>query len=85
MLARGKIGQKIRQERRNLGYTQQELFDLTGVNKTTISEMENGRFTGSLDLFERVLDGVGLQLEVTLKTTRLPHWQEINHLFTEDE
>ncbi len=30
------------------------------INKTTISEIENGRFTGAFYIFEYVLDAVGL-------------------------
>ena len=55
----------------------------TKVNKTTISEMENGRFTGSFDIFERVLDGVGLQFEVNKKNYKLPQWDEIEEIFSE--
>ena len=64
MATRGEIGKEIRLARKGLGYTQKSLAEKTQVNKTTISEMENGHFTGSFDIFERVLDGVGLQFEV---------------------
>ncbi len=67
MATRGEIGKKIRLARKGLGHTQKSLAEKTKVNKTTISEMENGRFTGSFDIFERVLDGVGLQFEVNKK------------------
>ena len=51
MVTRVEIGKKVRAERKALGYTQQELSELTRINKTTISEIENGRFTGSFDIF----------------------------------
>ena len=60
-------GKEIRLARKGLGYTQKSLAEKTQVNKTTISEIENGRFTGSFDIFERVLDGVGLQFELNKK------------------
>jgi hypothetical protein len=47
--------------------------------------LENGRFTGSFDLFERVLDAVGLQFEVAQKKHTLPDWDEIESLFSEDD
>ena len=50
MASRVEIGKKIRIERRTLGYTQQKLSELIRINKTTISEIENGRFTGSFDI-----------------------------------
>lgn len=54
--------------RKELGYTQKSLSEKTEVNKITISEIENGRFIGSFDIFERVLDGVGLEFEVNKKS-----------------
>ena len=58
MATREEIGKEIRLARKGLGYTQKSLSEKTKVNKTTISEIENGRFTGSFDIFERVLDAV---------------------------
>lgn len=85
MATRAQIGKEIRLARKALGYTQKALSEKTSVNKTTISEMENGRFTGSFDIFEHVLDGVSLQFEVTKKRRELPHWDEIKALFAEDD
>ncbi|WP_240513375.1 helix-turn-helix domain-containing protein [Vibrio splendidus] len=64
--------------------TQVQVSELTRINKTTISEIENGRFTGSFDIFERLLDAVGLQFEVVEKVHQLPDWDEIEDLFAED-
>ena len=83
MATRGEIGKEIRLARKGLGYTQKSLSEKTKVNKTTISEIENGRFTGSFDIFERVLDGVGLQFEVNKKKHKLPQWDEIEEIFSE--
>lgn len=55
------------------------------VNKATISEIENGHFIGAFCIFERVIEGVGLQFEVTKKKFPLPHWEEIESLFAEDD
>jgi len=49
----------------------------------SLSEIENGHFTGSFDIFERVLDGVGLQFEVNKKKHKLPQWDEIEEIFSE--
>jgi len=51
MASRAEIGVKIREARRKLDYTQQMMAKKSGVNKSTISEIENGRFTGSFDIF----------------------------------
>ena len=85
MASRAEIGKKIRAARKILGYTQQKLSELIRINKTTISEIENGRFTGSFDIFERVLDAVGLQFEVSEKKQTLPDWDEIESMFSEED
>ncbi|OTG56467.1 transcriptional regulator [Acinetobacter sp. ANC 4204] len=85
MASRREIGQEIRLARKALGYTQKTLSEKTTVNKTTISEIENGRFMGSFDIFEHVLDAVGLQFDVSPQRHSLPHWDEIENMFAEDD
>lgn len=85
MATRGEIGKQIRLARKALGYTQKNLSEKVKVNKTTISEIENGHFTGSFCTFERVLDAVGLQFEVNEKKYRFPQWDEIEEIFAEDD
>lgn len=85
MASRKEIGEKIRSARKDLGYTQKTLSEKSRVNKTTISEMENGHFTGSFDLFEKVLSCVRLQFEVAPKKHKLPNWHEIEFLFKEGD
>ncbi|MEI8654072.1 helix-turn-helix domain-containing protein [Pseudoalteromonas sp. Hal273] len=85
MSSRADIGKQISTRRKALGYTQQKLSEIAGINKTTISEIENGRFTGSFDIFERLLDAVDLQFEVTSKQHSLPDWDTIEDIFSEDD
>lgn len=85
MASRIEIGKKVSIARKKLGYTQQKLSELTRINKTTISEIENGRFTGSFDIFERVLAGVNLQFEVVQRKHTLPDWDDIEAMFSEDD
>lgn len=85
MADRSQIGKSIREKRKALGYTQKTLSGLIRINTTTISEIENGRFTGSFDIFERVLFGVGLQFEVIPRKHLLPDWDEIEGMFSEDK
>ncbi|MEB5928399.1 helix-turn-helix transcriptional regulator [Acinetobacter schindleri] len=85
MASRAEIGLKIREARRKLDYTQQMMAKKSGVNKSTISEIENGRFTGSFDIFERLIDAVGLQFEVMPKKRNLPNWNDIDTLFSEED
>lgn len=84
MSSRADISKQISTSRKALGYKQQKLSEIAGINKTTISEIENGRFMGSFDIFERLLDAVDLQFEVTSKQHSLPDWDTIEDIFSED-
>ncbi len=85
MADRKQIGNLVSEARKELGYTQKKLTEITGINKSTLSEIENGRFTGSFDIFERYLDSVGLEFNVSSKKHQLPDWDQINELFGDDE
>ncbi|AUW03838.1 helix-turn-helix domain-containing protein [Vibrio campbellii] len=84
MTTRYDIGKQIKQRRKAKRLTQVQLEKMTRINKTTISEIENGRFTGSFDIFERLLDSLDLQFSVTPKIHTLPDWDEIETIFRED-
>ena len=81
MSARQLIGTKAKEMRKQSAQTQKRLSEVTGLPQSTLSEIENGRFTGSLDIMERYLDVLGLQLTVVEKAQRLPDWDELDTLF----
>ena len=85
MANRSDIGKAIATSRKAMGKTQKQLAEITGINTTTLSEIENGRFTGSFDFFETYINAVGLQFEIVPKKHRLPQWDEIESLFPEDD
>ncbi|MBO1273259.1 helix-turn-helix transcriptional regulator [Shewanella sp. 4t3-1-2LB] len=85
MASRQTIGKTVSQYRKVLGLTQKHLSEITGIHKVTMSEIENGRFTGSFDILERLLDAVGLKFDMTPKRHELPDWDEIDSLFAEDD
>lgn len=85
MASRQTIGKMVSQYRKALGLTQKHLSELTGMHRVTISELKNGRFTGSFDILERLLDAVGLKFDMTPKRHELPDWDEIESLFAEDD
>lgn len=54
-----KLGDKIRSIREKKGYSQEDLADIMQINRTTISKIENGKFSISVDYliyFSIVLD-----------------------------
>lgn len=79
------MGKLIAQTRKDLGCTQQQIAERTGIVKTTLSKIENGRFTGSIDIFERYLEAVGLQIQLEPRHHTLPKWDEIDALFEGDD
>lgn len=85
MTSRAQIGKQIRSARKAMGYTQKTLSERTGIHKTTISEIENGHFTGAFYIFESILCAIGLQFEVHKKKRELPNWNEIQAIFAEDD
>jgi transcriptional regulator with XRE-family HTH domain len=44
-----KIGNSIRELREKRGYSQNELAEIMEVNRSTISKVENGKFSFSID------------------------------------
>lgn len=81
MSARQLIGIKAKEMRKQSAQTQKRVSEVTGLPQSTLSEIENGRFTGSLDIMERYLDVLGLQLTVVETAQRLPDWDELDTLF----
>lgn len=62
------IGKWIRERRKELGVTQQTLADLAGVGINTLLAIERGEGNPRLLTLMSILDALGLQLDVRLKT-----------------
>jgi DNA-binding XRE family transcriptional regulator len=48
-----KIGDSIREMREQRGYSQDELAEIMEVNRSTISKVENGKFSFSIDYLSK--------------------------------
>lgn len=48
-----KLGDKIRIVREQRGYSQEQLADMMDINRSTISKIENGKFSITLDYLVR--------------------------------
>lgn len=46
---RFKMGQNIREIRKKRGYSQEQLAEIMQISRTTISKIENGKFSISID------------------------------------
>lgn len=58
-----KIGKKLRILRKTKGYTQQQLADLLGVQRATVSNYEVGRRSPHIKELERIAEFLGVNLE----------------------
>jgi len=81
---RNSLGLEIKKARKKQGSTQKEISTKIDIPQSTLSEIENGRFTGSLDIFERYIDAVGLELALVEKSHQFPDWDELDELFGDD-
>lgn len=61
------IGTIIRERRKALGITQQELADLAQVNINTVVGVERGTTDVRLSTLTQLCDIMGLQVDVSLK------------------
>ncbi|PWK09581.1 helix-turn-helix domain-containing protein [Tumebacillus permanentifrigoris] len=57
------IGAKIKQHREAKGWNQKELAEKADVSPSTISGVENGRFTPSPDILQRLSTALGIPLQ----------------------
>jgi transcriptional regulator with XRE-family HTH domain len=48
-----KMGQNIKEIREKRGYSQDELAEIMEVNRSTISKIENGKFSFSIDYLSK--------------------------------
>jgi y4mF family transcriptional regulator len=62
-----KLGDTIRQRRELLGLLQTQLADLSGISSRTIQLVEQGKGNPSLGTLIRLIDPLGLRLELMLK------------------
>ena len=62
------IGKTIRERRKKLGVSQQTLSELSGVGINTLLAIERGEGNPQLSTLTSILDTLGLQLDIHLKT-----------------
>lgn len=62
------IGDIIKERRKHLGVNQQTLADLAGVGLNTLVAIERGEGNPQLNTLMTILDTLGLQMDIKLKT-----------------
>lgn len=61
------IGTQIKERRRLLKVTQRQLADLSGVGINTLTKIERNEANPTLDILQKILDTLGLELGVSVK------------------
>ena len=60
------LAQTLKEERKRVGLTQQELADRIGTKKTYISRLENGKADIQLSTLFRIFEGLGRRVSLTI-------------------
>ncbi len=61
------IGQIIRQRRKYLKITQKELAEIISVGLRSLIKIENGEGNPTLDQLQKIIEALGLKLEIKIK------------------
>ncbi len=56
------LGRRIKEIRKNNGYTQEQLSELIGIETSSLSGVESGRFFPSLHVLEKMANVLHIQL-----------------------
>jgi transcriptional regulator with XRE-family HTH domain len=63
------IGQQIAMLRKKHGLTIRELSELSGINSSNISKIENGKYNISIDIIERICKSLGANVKIDIMHT----------------
>jgi y4mF family transcriptional regulator len=63
------LGEEVRSRRRKLGLSQEELADLAGVSPSFVRFVEHDKSSVRLDKLRAVLNVLGLEVTIKVKST----------------
>lgn len=66
-----RLGEKIRLIREQRGYSQEELAEMMNINRSTISKIENGKFSITVDYLIRFSVCLNYEFKVVEKKRRV--------------
>lgn len=64
MSERLRIGNRLRELREAQGLTTTQLAEMCGMSHSTISKVENGKWSVSLDLLSKIAGALGCSVEI---------------------
>lgn len=59
-----RIGSRIRELREAQGLTSTQLGEMCGLTQSTISKVENGKWSVSIDILSKVCEALGARVEI---------------------
>jgi y4mF family transcriptional regulator len=65
-----RIGQAIRDRRKELGITQPHLAEVAGVSTNTLYKLEKGQGNPTLEVLTKLADVLGMELKLEVKKLR---------------
>lgn len=63
MNIKDKVGQRIKELRNELGISQEALANKAGVDRTYVTDVENGRRNISVELLEKLIKALGISIQ----------------------
>lgn len=82
-MSRESIGKQLKAARKQQQMSQKAIATILKVDRSQISRIENGRYQGSLQLLERYLALMGLELCATVIRSR-PTFGELESFYNDD-
>ena len=64
---RYEVVEQLKQARKSLNVTQEDLAERVGTKKSNSSRFESGRYNPSLDFLIRIADSLGKQLHIKIQ------------------
>lgn len=61
-----RIGNRLREIRESQGLTTTQLGERCGLTQSTISKVENGKWSVSLDILSKVCEALGAKVEIVM-------------------
>ena len=67
---RQRMGERIATLRKLKGYTQAELADMTGLQRSHIVRLEHGRYGATIDVLSAIATALGYEIDFTETQTQ---------------
>lgn len=61
---RERIGQRIAKIRKERGITQEQLAEMSGIDRTNVNKIERGRYNVSIDILQKICDVLVVNIDI---------------------